>query len=144
MTIRLKTTPEQARVTTLNKLLFPYILILPVHHDFPCRDSRYVGANHEQPHDEDEDTHDAAHPLDPLTFQLIPYVNDTNSEPSVREDHSPPAVVSSQVPCHRVSERCLRSLPSKRESYLPNPLECTDQGNAEPPETDHPDEDCCK
>jgi hypothetical protein len=81
-----------------------------VHHNFPGRDSKDVGANHEQPHDEDENTHDAAHPLDSLAFQLIPYVNDTNSEPSVREDHSSPAVVSLQVPCHWVSKRYLTRL----------------------------------
>jgi hypothetical protein len=63
MSRRLMTASEQFSIMIPSELLFPYILILPMHHYLPCYDSEYVRANHEQPHDEDEYTHDAAHPL---------------------------------------------------------------------------------
>jgi hypothetical protein len=95
---------EQFPIMISSELLFPYILILPMHHYLPCYDSEYVRADDEQPHDEDEYTHDAAHPLDALTFQLISYIDCADGESSVREDHCPPAVISIRATCRLITQ----------------------------------------
>jgi hypothetical protein len=104
MNRRLMTASEQFPIMLSSELLFPYILILPMHHYLPCYDSEYVRADHEQPHDEDEYTHDTAHPLDALTFQLISYIDCADGKSSVREDHRPPAVISIRATYHWISE----------------------------------------
>lgn len=67
-----------------------------MHHYLPCCDGLYVRADDEQPHDENEDAHDAANPLDTFALQYITYIDDRDGESSVRKDHCPPAIVSFQ------------------------------------------------
>lgn len=75
--------------------------------------------HHKQPQSHQNDRHDARDPLNPRAEQLLADLDERDREPDVGEDHG---------------------VPDAFETHLPGGLQGGDEGDAEEPEGEGPDE----